>query len=70
MVGIHVGMLLPPAVALGAIASRATELLNFYVSTRRQGGAWWLVVLFSALATWYVILLRPRKDATAATGLV
>ena len=68
MIGIHLGMLLPPLFVLAAAYSWSQQLLN--LSTTRRATAFWLAIISSALALLYIIKLRPRKDKQADAGLV
>ena len=67
MVGIHIGMLLPPGLALGALAAAYFGLVD--LSNMRLWTAFTIIVLCSALASFYIfILLRPRKEHAAQAG--
>ena len=59
MVGVHLGMLLPPAIALGTMTLGAMHQLEL-INTRRTA-ACVMLVLASALATFYIVVLRPKK---------
>ena len=59
MVGVHLGMILPPAVTIVSVVAAVLGVPALSNSRRAAGVG--LLLLSSAVALFYIVLLRPRK---------
>ena len=67
MIGVHLGLLLPPVFVLCAVLVSVLGLED--LSTPRRASTMWLVSIASLVALAYIIRLRPRK-AGGDAGMV